>query len=444
MRALVCGAVSVSFLAILSAQTNSRAEYLTHTQAAPVLAALDHPVPAAGDWSRWIAAADTATRARVAQGDEASIVNLLLFGTSFTTQPRITSRLLDREQIQRALDRRLDDFERAIAQPGAGERLQYARRLLGDGTSRRLHLLAILERTMKEGELVARLSAEAQRLDDPSLQFAERSRLYRDRGLASDTSVRINFAVEEALKGVAASLERGSDARNSVRRVAVIGPGLDFADKQEGYDFYPLQTLQPFAIFDSLVRLGLADVATLQVTTLDISSRVNDHITEMSRKARLGLPYSLHVPLDGNVSWTPQLLSYFSQFGASVGSAVPASVPPGLGPLKLRAVAVRPAVAERISPRDVNITAQLLPLADSERFDLIVGTNVFVYYDRLQQGLAMASLAAMLRPGGLLLSNNALVEVPSSGMHSIGYSRTLYSNREEDGDVVISYQKRIK
>jgi hypothetical protein len=31
-----------------------------------------------------------------------------------------------------------------------------------------------------------------------------------------------------------------------------VGPGLDFADKQEGYDFYPLQTIQPFAVIDSL------------------------------------------------------------------------------------------------------------------------------------------------------------------------------------------------
>ena len=79
-----------------------------------------------------------------------------------------------------------------------------------------------------------------------------------------------------------------------------------------------------------------------------------------------------------------------------------------------------------------------------ERFDLIIGTNIFIYYDRLQQGLAMASVGLMLRPGGLLLSNNALVEVPSAGMRSIGYSKTLYSDREEDGDLIIWYQKGTK
>ena len=401
-------------------------------------------MPAADAWPRWIATADAATRARVAQGEEGSIVNLLLFGTSFTSQPRITSRQLSQDQIRKALDARLDDFVRALAQPGDNERLHYALRLLSGGTPPRERLLSMIDRTMKEGEALGRLTAEAQRLGDPSLEFAERSRLYRERGLASDTSIRVNFSIEEALRGLTPVLVRGSDPKRPVERVAVIGPGLDVADKEAGFDFYPPQTLQPFALVDSLVRLGLADAGALRVTTFDVSSRVNDHIGEIGRKARLGVPYVLHVPLDGEVAWTSEFLDYFGKFGASVGSPVPVSIPPGVGRLRLRAVSVRPAVVERIFARDVNITAQVLPLADAERFDLIIGTNVFVYYDRLEQGLAMASIAAMLRPGGILLSNNALVEVPSAGLRSIGYSRTLYSNREEDGDVVIWYQKAIK
>ena len=50
----------------------------------------------------------------------------------------------------------------------------------------------------------------------------------------------------------------------------------------------------------------------------------------------------------------------------------------------------------------------------------------------------------MLRSGGVLLSNNALVEVPSVGLRSVGYAKTLYSNREEDGDVMIWYQKALE
>ena len=315
------------------------------------------------------------------------------------------------------------------------ERLQFARRVLDDTAPVKARLLSMIDRSIKEGETHARLIEQAHALGDPSLEFAERSRLYRDRGLASDTSVRINFAVEEALRSV---------GTRPVRRVAVIGPGLDVADKQEGYDFYPPQTIQPFAVIDSLIRLGLADAETLRLTTFDVSARVNDHIAEMGRRARAGTPYVLHLPLDATVAWTPSLLDYFRQFGDTVGAPIPVTIPPSIGSLRLRAVAVRPPVVDRISARDLNITAQQLTLSDSERFDLIVGTNIFVYYDRLQQGLAMVNAAHMLRPGGLLLSNNALVEVPATGMRSIGYSKILYSNREEDGDLIIWYQKRME
>lgn len=309
--------------------------------------------------------------------------------------------------------------------------------VLSDGRPVRAQLLSIIDRAIKDNEAHARLIEEAQALGDPALQFAERSRLYRDRGLASDTSPRINFAVEEALRGLTPVLA----GKHPVRRVAIVGPGLDFSDKQGGYDFYPPQTIQPFAVIDSLVRLGLARADELVVTTFDVSVRVNDHILEATRRARKGLPYVLHLPLDGAVSWRGELLDYFKTVGDAVGAAVPVTLPPGIGPLRLRAIAVRPSIVERITARNINITAEHVTPPDADRFDLIVATNVFVYYDRLQQGLAMVSAAAMLRPGGVLLSNNALVEVPSVGLRSIGYSRTLYSAREEDGDLVVWYQK---
>lgn len=236
---------------------------------------------------------------------------------------------------------------------------------------------------------------------------------------------------------------RGSDPQ--IRRVAIIGPGLDFTDKQEGYDFYPQQTIQPFAVMDSLVRLGLARANELSVTTLDVSARVNDHVERGVRRARLGSPYVIHLPVAADVSWTPEFLGYWRSFGDRIGNETASMpVPRTVGPLKIRAIGVRPSVVERITARDVNITAQHLALAGQEPFDLIIATNVFVYYDRLQQGLGMISVANMLRPGGVLLSNNALVEVPATGLTSIGYSKTLYSDREEDGDLIIWYQLAVR
>ena len=437
-RALSGIVVFLSCLAHVSSQSRPAPAYLSYGQASPVFAALDAPAPEPSEWRAWIAGADAATRARVAEGDETSIVNLLLFGTSFTRQPRVTASQLNLEQIRDAVDDRLRDFERALARPERNERLEFARRVLA-GRPARERLLSMIDRAVREGETHVELTKQAHALNDASLEFAERSRLYRARGLSSDTSVRINFALEEALARIKAA---GHMAR--VRRVGVIGPGLDVVDKQEGYDFYPPQTIQPFAVIDSLIRAGMADEEALQVSTFDVSARVNEHISAMAQRGLAGSSYTLHLPLDGAVAWTPEMLQYFTRLGGALGSGISVTIPPAAGPLRLRGVAVRPSIVSRISAHDINITAQTLTLSDADRFDLIVGTNVFVYYDRLQQGLAMISAAAMLRPGGLLLSNNALVEVPSAGMRSIGYSKTLYSNRDEDGDLIIWYQKSDK
>jgi len=439
--AFAAGVLCLLVLPRLSAQPlSSPTAYLSHEQARPVFEALEERLPPAGEWRQWIAAADRATRARVGQGDEISIVNLLLFGTSFTRQPRITTPQLDAKQNDAAVAARLIDFERALAQPGTNERLLFARQTVGDMPQARIRLVSMLERAISESATYASLDAAAGALKDPSLEFAERSRLYRTRGLSSDTSIRTNMAVEEALK----QIHTGARERRLVRRVAIIGPGLDFTDKQGGYDFYPQQTIQPFAIMDSLIRLGLARANMLTVTTFDLSGRVNEHIERARGRARQGVPYVIQLPLDTDVSWTPAMLRYWQQFGDTIAVEVPALPgPPAAGRLKMRSVGVRPSVVERITARDLNITAQHLPLADDERFDVIIATNVFVYYDRLQQALAMVNVANMLRPGGLLLSNNAVVELPTTGLNAIGYSRTQYSSREEDGDLVIWYEMRV-
>ena len=79
----------------------------------------------------------------------------------------------------------------------------------------------------------------------------------------------------------------------------------------------------------------------------------------------------------------------------------------------------------------------------AERFDLIIGTNIFLYYDNLDQSLAMMNVERMLRPGGIMLSNNALLELPFFKVHSIGYSVAVYSDRLNDGDSIVWYQRSL-
>ena len=116
--------------------------------------------------------------------------------------------------------------------------------------------------------------------------------------------------------------------------------------------------------------------------------------------------------------------------------------PAALGPLQVRAVSIRPAFVSLISSADVDIILQHLELVPTERFDLIIATNILVYYDTFEQSLALANVEQMLRPGGLLLSNNALLELPASKMRSVGYESVAYSDRAADGDHIIWYQRQ--
>jgi hypothetical protein len=279
--------------------------------------------------------------------------------------------------------------------------------------------------------------AEIRSVPDVTEQFALRSRLFRSRGLSLDTSLPPCFAIDRALAKLVAD---GSLKPGSVRDVAVVGPGLDFTDKSAGFDFYPQQTLQPFALLDTLARLRLgAPGAPVRLTTLDISPRVNDHLRRAHMRAAGGAPYQLHLTLDRRIDWTADLVQYWTQLGNRIGTEVPSTnfsaVPEGVN---LRRISVRPAVALQIVPEDLDVIAERDPL---ESFDLVIATNVFVYYETLDQSLALKNIEAMLRPGGFLLSNNALLELASSHMRSVGYQTVEYSNRTDDGDHIVFYRR---
>jgi hypothetical protein len=425
--ALKAGTVGVIFLAFLTPAFGqyTTVRYLSREEAAPVFAALQEPLPAAGEWTARIAERDRATRARVSDGDEASIVNWLLFGTSFTRQPRITGELSSSPELTDLVSRRIDDLVRVLGGKAADERLEFARTVVGTGDGARRRLVSALERAILEREMLARRDRDARQLGDSSLEFAERSRIYRDRGLSTDTSIRSSFAVDQALE----EMKRRGSLVGPVRRVAIIGPGLDFVDKQAGHDRFPPQTVQPFAIQDSLFRLGLAAPGEIQVVALDLNPRVNAHVTRASRLLHAGRPYTIRLQLDESTPWTPAFIAFWKRLGEHIGTR------------DLESIHVRPGADLDVSASDVNVASQYLVLDSAARFDLVVATNVFVYYDRLEQGLAAASISRMMRPDGILLSNNAIVEIPDVPLRSAGYSRTLHSDISEDGDLVIWYRR---
>jgi len=454
----------------LSAQgTVPRVSYVPFSDAEPILKALseilpqelkDPPDKVQSRWPAWVAQRDSEIRARLAQGEEDTIVNFLLFGTSFTRQPRVSAgrwqELRNGEQarsrnphaLSEIFATRLRDLVLAAAKPGQSERLRFVRSVftrkgydLSSAAGHRQaeqYLKSSLSRVLNESASYTEILRSARSLGDPSEEFIRRSTLFHDRGLSLDTSWKVNFALEDSLVEMKT---RGLLAANSVHRVGVIGPGLDFTDKQEGYDFYPQQTIQPFAVFDTLLRLGLAREDTLTITTLDISRRVSEHLKLARARARTGKGYVVQLPLDPGVHWTRDTLDYWQRLGDQVGTrAVPASVPNSLAGVKVRAVRIRPAIVERTTPADIDIILQRLDLALEQRFDLLVATNIFVYYDTFEQSLALTSVGAMLKPGGFLLSNNVLLELPGSPVRSAGHKTTAYSDRSTDGDHIVWYQ----
>src|SRR5204863_6601596 len=139
--------------------------------------------------------------------------------------------------------------------------------------------------------------AEATRESDQTTDLSKRSRVFRDRGISLDTTILSSFGIESALRDMK---NRAMLKADLITQVAVIGPGLDFTDKGFGYDFYPLQTLQPFAIYDSLVRLGLAEAGKIEVIAFDISQEVLEHLRRARDCAEKGENYIVQLPRE---SW---------------------------------------------------------------------------------------------------------------------------------------------
>jgi SAM-dependent methyltransferase len=455
-------------IGIASAQSSAGKASIPNSEARPIFQALQPQLwPAElrtktapqieALWPGWIAREDAAIRARVQAGDEDSIINLLLYGTTFTRQPRISERELAGVVVRQrdtgattfvpspVLEGRIEDFIEALASPAGNERMQFARQVIErNGMTPATATGKLRVRTyLQERAAVVGSAVHASTLLDPDAPLVDQVTIFRDRGLSSDTSILIDFGIEQALAAVTSD---GLLKPAAVRRVAVIGPGLDFTDKQEGHDFYPQQTIQPFAVIDSLIRLRLAASGGVRVTAFDLSSRVIRHIESARARAREGRPYTLVLPREPDRMWTAELTKYWQRFGDRIGrETTPLAPPPAAGPLEVRAVALPPPVVLSVTPRDLNVVVQRLePLPADQQFDLIVATNILLYYDVFEQSLAIANVAHMLRPGGIFLTNDRLFELPASPLRPVGSTNVVYLDQPGaavKGDRVAAYQR---
>ena len=428
-------------------------EFVSYTSAQPVLGAMRNALPAelkaagaidAGVWDSWVQERDRKIRVRVDQGEELTLTNLLRLGVTFTKEPRIEYADLDRygksKLVNATAEKRAGDLVRALAAPRA--------------TSGMVEMRAFLETKgfsvkdpAEQQKIKAYLLASLARMRDDVIRErndakANRFQAFKNRGLSTDSDLYPDFTIEMHLRHMMAN---GLLKPGSVHRVGIVGPGLDFVNKKFGADFYPPQITQPFAVIDSLGRLGLSDPATIELYTFDISPRVNIHLQRARKRAASGESYTVQLLWSPGQQWSPAYLSGFEAFWQKLGDqiakpATPIPVPESAVNIRNRAVSIRPGVVMRITPVDMNVVFQTLPLPPDRRFDLIIGTNIFLYYDALEQSLARANVATMIKPGGFLFSNDALPATAPSKLDDL--IQTEVPIRAGVSDYMYSYVRK--
>jgi hypothetical protein len=381
------------------------------------------PTISSHDWLAWLQRSDARVRERLDAGEEDSLTNLLRFGVTYTKEYRIDDEYLvlygQSSLVNSFAENRTNDLIKALAASNRNQGFQEMRAFVeskgfsvnSSAGQKKLkaYLLANLARMQMDF-----LKAQSESKYDPNKSF-------QHRGISLDSNLWPDYDLDLALQTLlkAKMLQAGQ-----VERVAIVGPGLDFVNKQEGVDYYSPQTTQPFAVLDSLLRLRLAKPSNIDVYTLDISPRVNLHIETARKKAARGQDYTIQLPWYAEGRWTDEFRRSFTQYwralGSQIGAPVGAIPVPSQSPgFETRAIKIRASIVGRVKPIDTNIVYQQLPLPPNKRFDLMIGTNIFIYYGKFEQSLARANIAATLKPGGFLLSNQQLEDAVPSGLEQV-------------------------
>jgi hypothetical protein len=230
----------------------------------------------------------------------------------------------------------------------------------------------------------------AQRAERPADAVAA---LYRSRGLSTDTAVEAGFVVREGL-GIGTAL--APDRR--IRRVLIVGPGLDLAPRTALNPLSRPESYQPWAVMDALLSLGVSVAGELEIVGADINPRVVDLLRRYHGKP-LALDLATEIRDGDGVALRADYREYFARLGKAIGRA--GDVERRDGRL-MKSVQVSAASARALSGERLDIVTERL---HEKPFDLIVATNILPYFDDTQLALALSNIAAMLAPGGLFVHN---------------------------------------
>ncbi|MSV29452.1 MAG: hypothetical protein EXQ52_12035 [Bryobacterales bacterium] len=321
--------------------------------------------------AQWLAEIEQSTTRRVRDGEWDHVVYYALQSRRFTELPPVEP---GESAWQWKKQGRLPDDAAArlhafVAARADGPRHAAMRAMVWDEAqlkleyARAMHFLYEKEWASREREGAARREYVAA--------------LYQRRGHSTDTDVTSGYGVHTGLE-VLTALRPGT----RIRRVLLVGPGLDWAPRMSLDEDTPPQSLQPYALADSLVRLGLAAADDLRVDCVDVNPRVVTYLNGFAGGARR--LWLRETP--GDSEWR----HYFLALGKATGTR------------KGMEIAVPSHVAKGIGAWRMNVLTQRVTDGD---YDLAVATNVLLYFNDRELGLALANIAHALRPGGHFLHN---------------------------------------
>jgi chemotaxis methyl-accepting protein methylase len=140
--------------------------------------------------------------------------------------------------------------------------------------------------------------------------------------------------------------------------------------------------------------------------------------------------------------WTAEYTAYWRSAAARNARRTGQPVRQDRYALEFRPVDVRADLVTLVEPRDLNVVYQRPSVSADERFDLVIATNVLVYYGIFEQALALSNIAAMLTPGGLLVSNDSLPQVQAIPLPQAGFEDVVYASGPSYTERLVWYRRR--
>ena len=306
-------------------------------------------VPLEAGFARYLAEIESATSARIREGEFEHLIYYVLQSGAFTSEaiiePALSARIyIATGAIPEPVTRRVRSFLAVLGRPARDERLQYFQKFLPPRDRNIRTLIAAYSQSMRF------LHAN---------ETLEQKDVYESRGLSSDTRLASSFTIWNAL-----GVLKATNPRLSLERVLIVGPGSDFAPRTGFDDSVPPRSYQPYAVADALVSLGLAKEESLSIDCADVNDRVLASVAAGRPRFRIE-------------PGSDEFFQYQRHLAGRRNSV-------------------------KIVPLKLNIVTQRLAAG---QYGLIIATNVLLYLPKPHLALAAANIREMLVPGGYFIHN---------------------------------------